>query len=126
MTMEPYAIEVSAASVYMSQHSEPDESRYLFAYTIVIKNSGQVAAQLKTRHWIITDSNGKVEEVHGEGVVGEQPLLQPGEKFTYTSAALIETPVGSMHGTYQMLAVDGVKFGAEIPAFGLSMPNVLH
>lgn len=121
-----YTIEVSAQSVYISEQSDPDDDRYLFAYTIVIRNVGQIAAQLKTRHWIITDANGKEQEVRGEGVVGEQPNLRPGEDFTYTSAAIIETPVGSMRGSYQMVAEDGIEFDAAIPAFRLAIPNILH
>ena len=121
-----YQIEVNAQSVYIREQSEPDDDRYLFAYTIVIRNTGRITAQLRTRHWIITDANGKVEEVRGDGVVGEQPNLAPGEQFTYTSAAVLETPVGSMHGSYQMVAEDGVEFDAPIDAFGLSIPDVLH
>ena len=95
-------------------------------YTITIQNQGHVPAKLLTRHWIITDSNGRVEEVRGEGVVGEQPYLRPGEGFQYTSGAVVETPVASMQGSYQMIADDGVKFDAEIPAFALSIPRTLH
>ena len=119
-------IEVVATSVYVEQQSEPDNGRYFFAYQVVIRNVGGITAQLKTRHWIITDSNGKVQEVRGDGVVGEQPRLEPGEHFTYTSAAIIETPVGSMHGSYQMVSDEGEEFDAVIPPFSLSMPNVLH
>ena len=119
-------IVVSSKSVYVSEQSQPDHGRYLFAYQIVIRNVGVVAAQLKTRHWIITDSNGETQEVRGDGVVGEQPRLKPGEEFTYTSAAIIETPVGSMHGSYQMVSDEGEMFDAVIPPFSLSMPNVLH
>jgi ApaG protein len=126
MTDTNYQIKVSAQSVYIREQSQPNDERYLFAYTIVIKNTGAIAAQLRTRHWIITDTNGKVQEVRGDGVVGEQPRLAPGEEFTYTSAAVLETPVGSMHGSYQMIAEDGVEFDAEIQAFGLSIPDVLH
>jgi len=126
VSQSPYTIEVKARSLYIREQSEPDDGRYLFAYTIVIRNVGLIAAQLRTRHWVITDANGNVQEVRGDGVVGEQPRLAPGEEFTYTSAAMIETPVGSMHGSYQMLADDGVAFDAVIPAFGLSIPNVLH
>jgi ApaG protein len=126
MTETSYQIKVSAESIYIRDQSEPDDDRYLFAYTIVIKNTGCLAAQLRTRHWIITDANGKVQEVRGDGVVGEQPNLGPGEEFTYTSAAVLETPVGAMQGSYQMVAEDGVEFDAEIQAFGLSIPDVLH
>ena len=126
MTETSYQIKVSAESIYIRDQSEPDDDRYLFAYTIVIKNTGRLAAQLRTRHWIITDANGKVQEVRGDGVVGEQPNLGPGEEFTYTSAAVLETPVGAMQGSYQMVSEDGVEFDAEIQAFGLSIPDVLH
>lgn len=119
-------IEVVATSVYVEQQSEPDNGRYFFAYQVVIRNVGAITAQLKTRHWIITDSNEKVQEVRGDGVVGEQPRLEPGEQFTYTSAAIIETPVGSMHGSYQMISDEGVEFDAVIPPFSLSIPNVVH
>ena len=126
MNEHQYQIDVSTRSAYIRNQSEPDADRYMFAYTIVIRNTGDVAARLLTRHWVITDANGKVQEVRGDGVVGEQPHLHPGEEFTYTSAAVIETPVGSMHGSYQMVADDGVEFDAEIAAFGLSIPDVLH
>ena len=119
-------IEVTAKSVFIEEQSEPNNGRYLFAYQIVIRNVGGVAAQLKTRHWIITDSNGKTQEVRGEGVVGKQPHLKPGEEFTYTSAAIIATPVGSMHGSYQMVSDDREEFDAEIQPFNLSIPNALH
>lgn len=122
----PYRFEVAAQSVYIADESEPDENKYVFAYTITIRNVGTVPAQLLTRHWVITDADGKVQEVRGEGVVGEQPRLTPGEDFQYTSAALIETPVGTMEGSYQMVADDGVSFDAEIPRFRLSIPNILH
>ena len=126
MNAREKSIEVSAKSVYISEQSEPDDGRYLFAYQVVIRNIGDIAAQLKTRHWIITDSNGKTQEVRGDGVVGEQPHLKPGEEFTYTSAAIIATPVGSMHGSYQMVSDDGVAFDAVIRPFSLSIPNVVH
>jgi ApaG protein len=126
MDDEKYNIRVTADTVYVEEQSNPDAERFVFAYTITIENSGSITAQLLNRHWVITDASGKVQEVRGEGVVGEQPVLPPGAAFRYTSAAMIETPVGSMHGTYEMLADDGLRFDAEIPAFNLSMPNVLH
>jgi ApaG protein len=119
-------VEVAVQSTYMDEESEPDDNKFVFAYTVTIRNVGTVAAQLLTRHWVITDSDGKVKEVRGEGVVGEQPRLVPGEGFQYTSAALIETPVATMSGSYQMMTDDGVAFDAEIPLFRLSMPNILH
>ena len=121
-----YRIEISAQSLYLEEQSEPEEDRFVFAYTVTIRNVGGVAAQLLTRHWVITDANGHVEEVHGEGVVGKQPRLEPGEGFQYTSAAAISTPVGAMQGSYRMQADDGESFDAEIPAFGLSIPSALH
>lgn len=122
----PYRIEVDAESTFVEEQSDPDEERFVFAYTITIRNTGSVAARLLTRHWYITNANGEVQEVTGEGVVGEQPHLDPGEGFRYTSAALITTPVGTMHGSYQMLADDGVRFDAEISPFRLSVPQSLH
>ncbi len=121
-----YRIEVSARSMFVRDQSEPDEDRYVFAYTVTISNTGTVAAQLKTRHWIITNAKGHIQEVRGEGVVGEQPRLSPGESFRYTSAAMLETPVGTMHGSYQMVADDGTEFDAPIPPFGLALPNMIH
>jgi ApaG protein len=121
-----YEIRVSAQPHFVTEQSEPQRDRYVFAYTITIENVGSVAAQLLTRHWVITDAMGKVQEVRGDGVVGEQPLLQPGERFRYTSGAVLETPVGTMQGSYQMVAADGVRFDAPIPPFRLAVPNVLH
>lgn len=125
-TEDRYRIRVSASSSYVVEHSSPENGQYVFAYTVTIRNTGEVAAQLRTRHWIITDANARVQEVRGDGVVGEQPRLAPGEGFQYTSAAVIETPVGSMYGSYQMIADDGHRFDARIPAFSLSVPNVVH
>lgn len=121
-----YAISVSAESSFLPDQSDPDSERFVFAYTITIENAGRVPATLLTRHWIITDANGQVQEVRGEGVVGEQPRLNPGESFRYTSGAMIGTPVGSMQGAYQMLADDGRHFEAPIAPFGLSVPRLLH
>ena len=121
-----HRIEVSAESFYIEAQSNPEADRYVFAYRITIRNIGRVAAQLLTRHWVITDSHGKVEEVRGDGVVGEQPHLNPGEMFRYTSGAIIETPVGTMCGSYQMVADDGSRFDAEIPEFALLAPRTLH
>jgi ApaG protein len=121
-----YQITVSAQASYVPEQSNADDGRYVFAYTITITNTGSVAARLISRHWIITDSDNKVQEVRGLGVVGEQPLLQPQESFEYTSGAAIATPVGTMRGSYQMVAEDGNSFDAPIPEFMLSMPRVLH
>ena len=112
--------------MYIKEQSTPEENRYVFAYTITITNKGTVPAQLISRHWVITDANNKVQEVRGEGVVGEQPYLEPGDSFRYTSAAMIETPVGCMQGTYQMIADDGFEFDADIPVFNLATPHTLH
>ena len=111
---------------YLEDQSDPQERRYVFSYTITIRNEGSVPARLLTRHWIITDSNGKVQEVRGEGVVGEQPYLKPGQGFRYSSGAVLETPVGAMQGSYQMVADDGEQFDAPIAAFRLAMPGLLH
>src|SRR5690242_7786540 len=121
-----YAIDVQVKTQYLADQSDPDEGRHVFSYTITITNGGSVAAQLISRHWIITDGEGVVQEVRGLGVVGHQPLLQPGESFEYTSGASIATPVGTMRGSYQMVAEDGTRFEAPIPEFTLSIPRVLH
>lgn len=121
-----YNIKVNVDTQYIDAQSDSALSRYVFAYTVTIRNAGTVPAKLLTRHWIITDSDGKVQEVRGEGVVGEQPHLRPGEGFQYTSGTMIETPVGTMRGSYQMLADDGTEFDAPIAPFTLSIPRVLH
>lgn len=126
MAGKKYEITVSARTAYIPEQSDPARQHYVFAYTITITNTGEVAAQLISRHWIITDANSAVQEVRGMGVVGRQPLLKPGESFEYTSGAAIATPVGTMRGSYQMLAEDGVMFDAPIPQFTLSAPRVLH
>lgn len=125
-TKETYRIEVEAVAEYIEAQSNPDDEHYVFAYHITIRNTGTVAARLISRHWVITDGTGQTQEVHGQGVVGEQPLLAPGESFRYTSGSVLETAVGTMHGTYQMEAADGHHFNAEIPTFMLAMPRVLH
>ncbi len=122
----PNTIEIQVETAYVEEQSRPEQDRYVFAYTITITNQGSLAAKLLSRHWVITDANSKVQEVRGEGVVGEQPHLQPGESYTYTSAAMLETPVGCMQGTYQMVADDGTHFDAPIAVFKLSTPNILH
>jgi ApaG protein len=119
-------VTVSAKTQYLPEQSDEAASRYVFAYTITIRNEGAVAAQLISRHWIITDAQGLVQEVRGMGVVGAQPLLQPGESYEYTSGTSIGTQVGTMRGAYQMLAEDGTRFEAPIPEFTLSVPRVLH
>ena len=124
--MNPHAIEVQVRTRFLPEQSTPDERRFVFAYTIRIHNAGRVAARLLSRHWLITDDDGKVQEVRGEGVVGEQPWLRPGDDFEYTSGAVLETPLGTMQGSYQMLADDGTRFDAPIAPFTLSVPRVLH
>jgi len=119
-------IRIQVVTDYVDDQSEPDSDRYVFAYTITISNEGDVAAKLISRHWVITDANGKVQEVNGDGVVGEQPDLQPGEEFRYSSGAVLETPVGAMQGLYRMQAENGVDFDAPIAAFTLAVPGLLH
>ena len=121
-----YQISINVDTAYLAEQSDPSADRYVFAYTVTISNSGTVSAQLISRHWIITDAENVTQEVKGLGVVGEQPLLRPGESFEYTSGTAMATPVGTMRGSYQMVAEDGNKFDAEIPVFTLSMPRVLH
>ena len=121
-----YDIRVHVATQYVDEQSEPSIDRYVFAYTITIENLGDIAAQLISRHWIITDANGKVQEVQGDGVVGEQPHLDPGESYRYSSGAVLETPVGSMQGSYRMKAEDGIDFDAPIAPFTLAVPGMLH
>ena len=126
MNSKNYAVIVQVDTTYVEEQSEPDRERYVFAYHVTIENQGTTNAQLLSRHWIITDATGHIQEVKGEGVIGEQPTLTPGESFKYTSAAMIATPVGTMHGSYQMMADDGTQFDAPIEAFRLSVPNILH
>ena len=121
-----YEITVTAVAQYVADQSDEVEGRYVFAYTITIRNTGNVAAKLLSRHWVITDATNKTQEVRGEGVVGEQPFLRPGESFEYTSGAAILTPVGTMRGSYQMQGEDGTAFEAPIAEFILSMPRVRH
>lgn len=119
-------IRVDVETAYVAEQSEPELNRFVFSYTITIRNQGGVPAKLLTRHWVITDSNGKVQEVRGEGVVGEQPHLKPGEGFRYSSGAVLETPVGSMQGAYQMVNDRGENFDAPIAPFRLAVPGMLH
>lgn len=122
----PYQIEVEVQTSYLAEQSSPSLQRYVFAYTVTIHNTGDVAARLVSRHWYIKDAHDRLQEVHGEGVVGVQPYLQPGEAFQYTSGAVLQTAVGTMRGHYDMVAEDGVQFSAEIPTFVLSIPHTLH
>lgn len=119
-------IDVSAVSAYLADQSSPESSEFAFAYTITITNSGDQTAQLMSRHWIITDGNEEVQEVKGDGVVGEQPILPPGSSFEYTSGTLMPTPTGTMRGSYQMIAEDGTAFDADIPMFTLRAAKTLH
>jgi len=121
-----YHITVTTRTTYVPGQSDTERGRYVFAYTITLKNTGTVAAQLISRHWIITDANNQVQEVRGLGVVGEQPKLAPEQTFEYTSGTAIATPVGTMRGTYQMVGDDGSEFEASIPEFTLSIPRILH
>jgi ApaG protein len=121
-----YDVAVSSKTQYVADQSDEENSRFVFAYTITIRNNGSLPAQLVSRHWIITDGRNQVQEVRGLGVVGAQPLIKPGESFEYTSGTAIATPVGTMKGSYQMVAEDGTHFDAPIPEFTLSVPRVLH
>jgi ApaG protein len=124
--VDTYSIDVAVQTHFIADQSAPDDHRYVFAYTIRIANVGRVAARLISRHWVITDANSKVQEVRGDGVVGEQPLLRPGQHFDYTSGAVLETSVGTMRGSYQMVADDGHRFEAPIAQFTLSIPRTVH
>ncbi len=119
-------IHISVTPQYLNEQSVPEDNQFVFAYTVLMENRGDIAAKLLTRHWIITDSEGKTEEVRGPGVVGEHPNLQPGERFQYTSGAILQTPVGSMMGSYQMRDENGNLFDATIPAFTLSAEVMFH
>jgi ApaG protein len=124
--MPVQAIAIDVATRYLPEESDPGEGRFVFAYTIRIRNDGDAPARLLSRHWIITDANGREQEVRGEGVVGEQPRLRPGEAFEYTSGAVLETGLGTMRGSYRMVGDDGTGFEAPIAPFTLAMPRVLH
>ncbi len=126
METRHHRIVVDVVTTYVEDQSDPREHRFVFAYTITIRNEGNTPARLLTRHWIITDANGKVQEVRGDGVVGEQPHLKPGQGFRYSSGAVLETPVGVMQGSYQMVADSGERFDAPIAPFSLAMPGVVH
>jgi ApaG protein len=125
-TEKKYEVTVSSQTQFVPEQSDEASDRFVFAYTITIRNTGTVPAQLISRHWIITDARNQMQEVRGLGVIGAQPLLKPGESFEYTSGTAIATPVGTMRGSYQMVAEDGTQFDAPIPEFALSVPRVLH
>jgi ApaG protein len=124
--MPAHAIAIDVATRFVPEESAPESGRFVFAYTVTIRNDGDAPARLVSRHWIITDGNGRVQEVRGEGVVGEQPRLEPGQAFEYTSGAVLETGEGSMHGSYRMQDDDGSGFDAPIAPFALRMPRTLH
>jgi ApaG protein len=121
-----YEVLITSQTQFVPEQSDEQTDRYVFAYTITIRNTGSVSAQLVSRHWVITDARNQVQEVRGLGVVGAQPTIKPGESYEYTSGTAIATPVGTMRGSYQMVADDGTKFDATIPEFTLSVPRVLH
>ena len=120
------SIRIDAMSCYLDDQSQPNERRFVFAYTINIYNAGNTTAQLLTRHWLITDADGRVQEVNGDGVIGEQPHIKPGETHTYSSGAVLETPIGTMQGRYGMVSPEGIAFNATIPVFSLAVPGVLN
>ena len=121
-----FPIDINARVNYLADQSDEDDSRYVFAYTITLTNASDTTVQLISRHWIITDSDNQVQEVRGKGVVGEQPVLKPGQSFEYSSGTVLSTQVGTMKGSYQMVTEDGTEFDAPIPMFVLSIPRVLH
>jgi ApaG protein len=125
-TDKHYEFSVGVETAYIAEQSKVEQNRYVFSYTITITNTGNISAQLISRHWVITDATGSIQEVRGLGVVGTQPLLKPGEHFQYTSGSVLNTPVGTMHGSYHMTAEDGTQFDALIAPFTLTMPRVLH
>lgn len=119
-------IDIKVLPAYIANQSDPEDNHFVFSYTVTIRNNGSMPAKLLARHWVITDGDGLVQEVKGDGVIGEQPHLQPGESFQYTSGTFMNTPFGTMHGSYQMISDSGERFDAEIPAFQLTVPNTLH
>ncbi len=126
MKNKAHRINVAVKTAYIPEQSAPELNRYVFSYTVAIRNDGTMPAKLLTRHWVITDGHGQVQEVRGQGVVGEQPYLRPGERFQYTSGTVLETPVGSMEGSYQMVADDETRFDAAVLPFTLAVPSALH
>jgi ApaG protein len=124
--MSEYTIRISVETAYLDKYSQPEKNRFAFAYTISIENCSQIATQLLSRHWIITDAKNSIQEVVGDGVIGEQPHILPGRKYTYSSNAVLETNVGTMEGTYTMRTADGKVFNVPIPMFSLAKPQALH
>ncbi|RDX36607.1 Co2+/Mg2+ efflux protein ApaG [Kangiella sp. HD9-110m-PIT-SAG07] len=123
---QQYQFQISVNTQFVEEQSEPDNERYVFAYTITIENTGDLGAKLDSRHWVITDANGEVTEVQGQGVIGEQPYIEPGKSYQYSSGAVIPTPIGTMEGDYKMIGQNGAEFDAPIPVFSLAAPGVLH
>lgn len=121
-----YQIDVQVKTRFLPDHSEPQEQRFVFAYDITIINNGSISAQLLSRHWLITNSNGQTQEVRGDGVVGEQPHIQPNKSFSYSSGTILATEVGSMQGSFTMQAEDGYQFDAPIAPFSLAIPGIMH
>lgn len=121
-----YQVDVSVTTRFLAEQSQPEHDRFAFAYSITVRNNGSVSARLLSRHWVITDGDGHVEEVRGEGVVGQQPLIDAGQSHSYSSGTVMTTKVGTMQGTYQMLAEDGTRFDAVIKPFRLAVPGALH
>lgn len=119
-------IDIEVLPAFIAEQSDPATNHYVFSYTVTIRNNGSIPAKLLTRHWVITDGDGATQEVKGDGVIGEQPHLNPGEGFEYTSGTFMNTPFGTMRGSYQMVSDSGEKFDAEIPSFQLAVPNALH
>ena len=126
MSEPRYQVDVSVVTRYLPEQSQPEHDRFAFAYTITVKNNGSIPAKLLSRHWIITDGDGRVEEVRGPGVVGYQPVIAPGEQFQYVSGCPLDTPVGTMHGSFQMVSIQGDAFEASIAPFRLMVPNILQ
>lgn len=126
MNEDRHNIRVTVETIYLPDQSQPENNRYVFAYTITIANQGTIGARLLNRHWIITDANGRIQEVRGEGVVGQQPHLQPGEQYQYTSGTALETPVGVMEGEYEMVDDEGERFLASIAPFSLRTPHAVN
>lgn len=124
--MKSYPVDVTVATEYLPNQSEPGQKQFVFSYTITIKNNGAEPVQLLSRKWEITDADGKTTEVIGEGVVGKQPTIQPGKAFTYTSGTVLRTPIGHMHGSYGMVSANGEHWNLDIPVFTLAKPNILH
>lgn len=126
MSIVPPKVDVRVTTRFLAEQSQPEENRFVFAYDIVVHNQSDIPVQLLTRHWIITDGQGKTQEVRGDGVVGEQPTIEPQTEYRYSSGTLLNTEVGSMYGSFGMQTLDGQKFEAPIAAFTLARPGVLH